>query len=390
MSLDFRLSKLRLIDCCEMEMYTDINLRIGVRCFTNTHLYDKEDDVTHKTMLAHIVPKLTNQGENTATDALLYLLWKYPIASKAFISYVSKLGTPLSDKLKFNAQIGLAGRAIPDIIGTDENNQLMLVVESKFWAPLTEKQPVVYLNHLPSGGEGVLLFIAPSSRFPTLWRELFQRCKDNGLSVDKAIVQPDGCCVAKIDSVKMLGMVSWESVLSFLRQELESNGVIEGVYEVSQLEGLCERLDGEALHPLQIQDIQPGSDIRIEHYHTLVNDLVGILIEKGYASTKGYRRTSNADYYKRYTTLFGIVNWCIEYNGVHWTDFQTTPIWLSVHSTSHPIERLNPLRAEIPSRLFEDKGRIIIPLKLPLGVERDVILKSLVQQIEDFKELIKA
>jgi len=246
------------------------------------------------------------------------------------------------------------------------------------------------LRHLSPDKDGIVLFIAPSSRFPTLWPELVHRCTESGLSVDLKIDQPPEYLVAEVEPRKLLGLASWESLLSHLKNELEVNGVTDGANEVWQLQGLCERLDAEAFHPLQADDLKSGSDARIKEYRRLVNDLVDILVEKGYATVKDYRATPGATYYKRYMTLFGNANWCIEYNGNHWTRFQSTPIWLSVSikSVSRSIEKLNALQEESPNRLIEHNKRILFPLELPLNVEKEDILNSLVQQIEEIEPFI--
>ncbi len=346
--------------------------------------------MTYKSMLAHIVPRLTNQVENVATDALLYLIRRYPVASKAFISYVSNLGVLLSDNLNFDIQIGLMGGAIPDLTGVDEDDQLVLMVESKFWATLTRNQPVAYLDHLAPDKDGIVLFVAPASRFSTLWKELVQRCIESGLPVDKEIDQSPEYFVAKVGPRKLIGLASWESLLSYLKQELAVNNISDGEYEVWQLQGLCERLDAEAFRPLRPEDLQLSSDERIEQYCLLVDDLVGMLVKKGYASTEGYRVTPGADYYKRYMNLYGNMNWCIEYNKTYWTQFQPTPIWLTVtiNSTTQSVEKLNLLRQKSPSRLFENKKQILIPLNLSVDIEREDVLENLVQQIEEFEPYI--
>jgi hypothetical protein len=305
---------------------------------------------------------------------------------------VSNLGVPLPNNLNFDTQIGLEGRAIPDLTGVDENDQLVLMMESKFWATLTSNQPITYLGHLTPDKEGIVLFIAPSSRFPTLWQELVQRCTESGLSVNQKIDQSPEHLVAEVEPGKLLGLASWESLLSYLKKELEVNGIVDGEHEVWQLQGLCERLDAEAFHPLQADDLKSDSDMQIEEYRRLINDLVGILIKKGHASIKEYRATPGADYYKRYMTLYGSKNWCVEFNATYWARFQRTPIWLTLDFaskfTTQSIKKLSPLKEESPSRLFEDEKQIMIPLELALNVEREDVLKSLVQQIEEIEPFI--
>ena len=343
--------------------------------------------MTYETLLAYIAPRLTKQTENVATDALLYLLRMYPVASKAFSTYIANLSVNLPKNLKYDTQLGLAGRAIPDLIGVDEDNHLVLLVESKFWATLTKNQPLAYLGHLTKEKQGIVLFIAPSSRFPTLWPELVQRCSKGGLSLGQQVDESPDYLVVEVEPGKRLGLVSWESLLTYLKQQLEANDVIDGSFEVWQLQGLCKRLDAEAFHPLLAEDLRTDSDAQIVSYHRLVDDLVNKLVEKEYASVKDYRATPGVDYYKRYMTLFGNRDWCIEFNRTHWIHLQRTPIWLT-NATTQSIERVASLRKESPSRLFEDGKQILIPLDLLQEVEKEAVLDNLVDQIEKIEPFI--
>lgn len=69
----------------------------------------------------------------------------------------------------------------PDLVGRDVEGRYLLIVESKFWAPLTLNQPATYIDRLPADKPALLLFIAPASRMRTLWLELLSRC--NALSI---------------------------------------------------------------------------------------------------------------------------------------------------------------------------------------------------------------
>lgn len=341
--------------------------------------------MTYKSMLAHIVPRLTSQTENAATDALFYLFRRYPVALKAFTAYVSNLGVHLPADLHFDEQ-RLMGQAIPDLIGTDEDEQRVLMVESKFWAILTHNQPITYLQHLASEKESILLFVAPSSRILNLWQQLTERCARKGFPIDQEITQWSEYHVAKVEPGKVLGLVSWESLLTYLKKALEDNGVIEGAYEVWQLQGLCERLDAEGFHTLLAEDLQSSADVETEKYHRLADALLEILVEKDYASSgKEYRTTSGADFYKRYMTLDGHKNWCIEFNQTYWASFAPTPIWLTLYfkSQTQAKEKFNSLREKSPNKIYLDKHSILIPLELALGVEREDVLKHLVRQIEE-------
>ena len=58
----------------------------------------------------------------------------------------------------------------PDLVGRTEHGEELLLIEAKFWAGLTEHQPITYLQRLPPGG--ALLFVVPEARLPSIWNEL--------------------------------------------------------------------------------------------------------------------------------------------------------------------------------------------------------------------------
>jgi hypothetical protein len=69
--------------------------------------------------------------------------------------------------------------ACPDMQGCDDDGELRVLVEHKFWAGLTENQPVSYLKQLAKCNKPtLLLMVCPEARKETLWRELNKRLKD--------------------------------------------------------------------------------------------------------------------------------------------------------------------------------------------------------------------
>ena len=120
-------------------------------------------------LLSHVAPSLTLQVENLATESLLYLLQRYRTAHKAFIDLVSTIGYVPPGDLDFRSQVHMQYGSIPDLVGATADEKGVLLVESKFWAQLTPNQPTGYLSRLPKDREGMVLFIAPESRYKDLW-----------------------------------------------------------------------------------------------------------------------------------------------------------------------------------------------------------------------------
>ena len=134
-------------------------------------------------LLAHVAPSLTTQFENLATESLLYVMQRYGTAHEAFVDVVSTTGYDPPRDLAFSTQVHMQHGTIHDLVGATEDGTGVLLVESKFWAPLTRNQPTGYLRQLPQDREGMVLFIAPESRCEELWPELGARCEDEGLEM---------------------------------------------------------------------------------------------------------------------------------------------------------------------------------------------------------------
>ena len=111
--------------------------------------------------------------EDCATEALTFLLQGCPEAREALRDYVGRLfQVGLSPQLNYRSQVSDVETGRPDVVGTDPTGVDQLVIEAKFWAGLTEKQPGGYVKRLGVGQPGVVLVLAPAARLLTLWPEL--------------------------------------------------------------------------------------------------------------------------------------------------------------------------------------------------------------------------
>ena len=94
-------------------------------------------------------------------------------AREALRDYIRRLfQMELSPHLHYQSQVTDAETGRPGVVGTDPNGIDQLVIEAKFWAGLTEKQPGGYVKQLDAGKPGVVLVIAPAARLLTQWPEL--------------------------------------------------------------------------------------------------------------------------------------------------------------------------------------------------------------------------
>jgi hypothetical protein len=111
-----------------------------------------------------------------------------------------------------------------------------------------------YLTQLPPDPEGVLLFIAPMTRFTTLWPELVARCKGIALPIGGDIVDSGETRCHRVGDRHCLVPTNWRALLAVILEALEAEGNQPGAADVRQLQGLCERMDSEAFLPLCSED----------------------------------------------------------------------------------------------------------------------------------------
>jgi hypothetical protein len=336
----------------------------------------------HVSILAHLAPLLTNQHENVATDALAHLLLQYQFISEAFRENIVSAGIDLPDNLAIKTQARWNDAAIPDLVGVDEEGNHLLLVESKFWAYLTPNQPTTYIERLYPNKPGILLFVAPASRIPTLWQKLLGRC---GYSNDNCQEHKETQFLTlHLNRQHFLALTSWESLLAVFQKKAQQVGDGYAVGDIWQLQSLCARIDAEAFKPLSGEEIIAPTKKRIEQFRDLVDELVIRLKGAGIVSTKGYKATPGPNYYKRYMTINNIPNWCIEYNDSYRREHPPTSLWLTI-TESRELSGLLSELAPVSYRQQLNK-QFLIPLEIPVGVEKDDVISSLFRQVADFSK----
>jgi hypothetical protein len=338
-------------------------------------------------LFGHLALQFDNRHELLATEALYYILASSPAARGAFVDYASQIMPSLPCDLTFRTQAAAADGAIPDLVAADEHNLTVLLIEAKFWAGLTVNQPVTYLQHLAQAPNGLLLFVAPAARAQTLWPELLLRCKSAGMPVEPR--QDKELLHVVLAGDRHLAMVSWASLLTFLIHRLEFKGDFATAADVRQLVGLCDQMDQTAFLPLQPEELSVQLGKRLYQYCDLVDQLAAILVKEGIASRDGLRATAVKAWYGRYLKVYGRYDCLLKFDHLLWGSVRETPIWFRVRNNGDAKERLLSLELEMPPASIHIGDELLIPLALPLGVEREVVFQSLLNQITRVTNLLK-
>ncbi len=122
--------------------------------------------MTHDaTLMAHLVPRLTRQVENAATDALGYILNKSPETMQVLNNLLQAPGFDIEPIARVETQVTYEDGSRPDMAGYDKSNVKRMLVEAKFWAA-SEDQASGYARQFDEPGPAVrcLLLPRPESR----------------------------------------------------------------------------------------------------------------------------------------------------------------------------------------------------------------------------------
>ena len=124
----------------------------------------------HQTLLAKLTPKFGPHPENIAVESLGHILSTSPAAVRTLEDVLRTGGTEVGEIAKVKTQASGEGGTRPDLAGFDQHCKDRVLIEAKFWAGLTDKQPVAYLKRLSQNQASALLFVAPAKRLSSAWK----------------------------------------------------------------------------------------------------------------------------------------------------------------------------------------------------------------------------
>lgn len=327
-------------------------------------------------LLAHLVPRLRSQGEDTATDALAYILKESEACRRALDSLLSEQDFAPGPLTRFETQVtyeedGSRGSR-PDMVGYDSDGNARLIVESKFWAALQEKQASRYFSKLEESRPGILLFIAPTTRIETLWAEIGQQMEDAGYGVQSESAE-DGLRRAKVtDSKNRLMLVSWDFLLERCAAAASEEWPISS--DIHQLRGFVQELDMESFpfQPFQADELDRSLARKILGLEQLINDVVD----------RGDGKVWNQDHkdikyewrcFGRYLTpISSNVGMWLGSQFWMWARRVDTPLWLWIDSSGS---------IEAPIQMLQEDDGLYVPIHLLEDVESNQVMDDVFDQL---------
>ena len=341
-------------------------------------------------VLAHLFPSM-GHSEPAATRVLAYPLNKQPALAKALVGLLREVVDEFQPHV--TCERGSRNQGRPDLTLQDAAGNDMIVIENKFWAGLTDAQPVLYLRKLIEGGmKSVLLFIVPTKRLNTVWKQLKRRCCDAGLPVNKDQERDWGIWVQIEGSNSAMLVTNWDHILNTLDWATSDHEIKNDIF---QLRGLVAQQDSEAFLPLRSDEVT-NVDMakRMINYTELVDPIIGKL--EGIVSnidpiTGGTLRTSHgwrrAGRYLCLHERFGA--WLGISLRAWYKSGGITPLWLCFYQ--HRFSGLGEHWGSL-ERLFEDvvpySNDKYIPITLTLGAEQREVIDDAANQIRHVAEVL--
>ena len=326
--------------------------------------------MANRNLLAHVVTKFApQQWENVASEALLYLL-RRDESHRAMNSLLQPTGLRLEDVRWHSQASAESDSAIPDLVADDGLGRHALIVECKFWAGLTENQPLGYLRRqelqfVGSDDRRLLLFVAPAQRVDLLAQRL-------GLDLDSTPV-PQGSLRVLNSPLGTVAVTSWGDVLAAIQHHFDASADHEGADDLAQLRGLCDRADRFATLPLASEDVDPVHAERVLRYYDILDAVVARLTQEGVLTTDGLQSRGTKQWWGRNVRAkqSGRII-LLAVSLTRWSQNYPTPFWLYINGHTPDLNSAveSALGPDTPWHDASDR-HLNIALQAPLHVEND-------------------
>ena len=352
-----------------------------------------------QTLLAHLALKLAHHPENIAVEALGHILSTSPAAIRTLEDVLKTGGAEVGEIAQVQTQASDEEGSRPDLVGRDAGGRKRMLIEAKFWAGLTERQPVKYLEHLLKQDQpSVLLFVAPAKRFEPLWNELCRLVKAADIKLVSGRTEETNLRSAVVDGKCRLMLTSWATLLDRMASRASTAGESHTECDIQQLRGLADQMDDGAFLPLRREELGPEFPRRLANLRKLVDDVIECLEQKELAERSGNLSNMQTEYGRHLLlSRSGAGTWFgLDYD--KWAKIWDTPLWLflkdgnsgweGVKPLSEIRDNLKPLGLMSPPELFEEDNMLVIPIYLPVSVEEDAVRDAVVERIEEIERMI--
>ena len=339
-----------------------------------------------ESLLGQFYTRIKGSQEDIASEGLTYVLQRSSAAKEALGKIIKIDCGLIFNDINYSTQNVGEKLERPDISGIDENGKEVIILEAKFWASLTENQPVEYLRRL--GDNSVLIFIVPTLRVRPVFNELQIRLVSAQINF-----VPDNINYSfTLNNNRTLIVKTWNEVLQTIRLHLVQAHEQALLSDLDQIIGLCETIDNSSFQPYQSEDFAPSIAKKINSYYHIVDKVFDELVKRGEVSTTTQKnqstRTANRKYaYSKNFVMRDLgIDLCVHLD--LWQRFADTPIWLSFfdeHCKQPEFrKKFKDVAAKNSIIPYEyGKPRLYVPISLYSLIDKteDVVIKDIADRI---------
>jgi len=288
----------------------------------------------------------------------------------------------------------MEGNARPDMWGNDDEAKPHVFVENKFWAGLTDNQPVSYLHILAKQSHPtVLLVVVPEAREQTVWRELRHRLEKDEISA--ADLDGSTCIVRSVATGigPILALTSWTRLLSFLEFEVADDQSARS--DLLQLRALCEAVDSEAFLPISPEE---ASDQRtpalILQLSSIWKSSVNVAVTEGVLNLGKLMPQADASRIGRYSFI-GTGKHAGLWIGIHfglWKKHGLTPLWTLFYDhwegATGVRTLLEPWAAKRHVFATHEDDYFAVSLDIAFGEDKDEVVRGVVNRLREIADVL--
>lgn len=324
-------------------------------------------------------PPLRGRTEDVAVEALGHVLSTSEAARAALSDVVNAGGAAVGPIVRVRTQVTGKKGARPDLAGFDESGLERVLIEAKFAAGLTDRQPVAYLKRLqrlPDGRPTALLFVSPAARVESLWAELRRRAAASGIALESFRKAGGVRSAGVAGGGPRLSLASWTVLLDRVQDGVAADP--QATADIRQLRGLVDRQDEEVVRPVRSEELRDQDSPLLVLLLQNVVDAAIVRAKRRRVATKPKKKPQPWGY-GQWLRLARVDVWF----GIHfdrWVRSPTALLWLwfprkSLEARGEKARiALEPLRARKPRELFDDDdGGLAVPVPLPLKVGAEAL-----------------
>lgn len=336
-------------------------------------------------LLAHLYSHIKGSQEDVATLSLQYIISQSPVLNHEFSRQLGyALHSDFEQNLNYTCQAVGENMERPDIAGVTAEGKELVLCEAKFYAGLTENQPVSYLKRIKKNNGVGLVFICPEARKVTLWSKLIELCQEQAVDM-----VADYC--ADVNGVRM-AIIAWDSVIEALRH-CASTEAVQLLPDIHQLEGFCQMMDNESFIPFSMEDFGPENAAREERHYQVLDSVFNLLLAdkslKG--SAKGLRSTPYRNGYVRYIRALNY-SLAMYYDRPAWREKGTeeTPYWVAIVDSDfkQPEQFKEAFKGYPDSSKSTINNWMVLALFAPTNVPLDDVAADLKKQIMAYIQVL--